>query len=176
MCQDYKGRLSYTNLPAMGECIPLRLKGNSYSILEESDTSDRFWRAGSSDYDDYIQDASTLYGVNVNLIKAIIRTESNFKHDAVSRMGAQGLMQLMPATARELGVVAPFDPKENIMGGVQYFGKQMEAFNGDIKLSLAAYNAGPTLVRRLGHVPDIRETKNYIKKVLYHYKMYNSHS
>ncbi|MGL1930949.1 MAG: lytic transglycosylase domain-containing protein [Desulfotalea sp.] len=155
----------------MGDCIPLLLKGNSYTPSKYS--SDRFWKAGSSKYNAFIQEASMLYGVEVNLIKAIIRTESNFNSKALSKMGAQGLMQLMPATARELGVDDAFNARQNIMGGVHYFSKQLKAFDGSVKLSLAAYNAGPTLVRRLGRVPDIRETKNYIKKVLHHFQMYN---
>lgn len=174
MCQDSMGRVSYTNLPTMKGCIPLNLKGNSYSWPKKKTGSERFWRPGPKTYDSYIFDASAKYGVSVSLIKAMIHTESNFNPRAVSSMGARGLLQLMPGTAKDLRVKDSFNPEQNIMGGVRYFGKQMKTFDGDIKLSLAAYNAGPGLVSRLGRVPDIRETKNYIKKVLYHYKMYRA--
>lgn len=177
MCQDSMGRISYTNLPTMKGCIPLNLKGNSYSWPKKAEGgSKRFWRPGPKTFDSYIDEASVKYGVSVSLIKAMIHTESNFNPKAVSSMGARGLLQLMPGTAKDLGVVDSFNPEQNIMGGVRYFGKQMKTFDGDLRLSLAAYNAGPGLVRRIGKVPDIRETKNYIKKVLYHYKMYRAQS
>lgn len=175
MCQDHMGRISYTNLPTMRGCVPLNLKGNSYSWPKKKG-SERFWHPGPTTFDSVINESSSKYGVSVSLIKAMIHTESNFNPRAVSSMGARGLLQLMPGTAKDLGVTDSFNPQENIMGGVRYFGQQMKTFDGDIRLSLAAYNAGPGLVSRLGRVPDIRETQNYIKKVLYHYKMYRAQS
>jgi len=99
------------------------------------------------------------------LIRSIIETESGFNHKAVSSKGACGLMQLMPATARHLGVRDSFDPEDNIRGGVRYFRTLMDMFNNDLDLSLAAYNAGENLVRRLGRVPDYKETQEYVKIV-----------
>jgi soluble lytic murein transglycosylase-like protein len=100
------------------------------------------------------------------LIKGVIRAESNFQVDAVSRAGAQGLMQLMPGTAKELSVTRPFDIDQNIDGGTRYLRKMLDSFGGDVKLALAAYNAGPGTVRKYaGNVP-YQETTQYINRVL----------
>jgi soluble lytic murein transglycosylase-like protein len=107
------------------------------------------------------------------LIKAIIKAESGFDRYAVSSRGAQGLMQLMPATAKELKVFDPFNPEQNIDGGVRYLRSLLKMFNGNLVLSLAAYNAGPTLVKKTGGVPRINETRRYIKKVLAYYDQFN---
>ena len=100
------------------------------------------------------------------MIRSVIQAESNFRTDAVSPAGARGLMQLMPATARELGVTDPFDVEQNIDGGARYLKKMVDRFNGDIRLALAAYNAGPGTVERYnGNVP-YPETQRYIQRVL----------
>ena len=99
------------------------------------------------------------------LIRSIIDTESGFNHRAVSRKGARGLMQLMPATAMSLGVQDSFDPEENIRGGTRYFRSLMDKFNNDLDLSLAAYNAGEGIVSRLGGIPNYRETREYVASV-----------
>jgi Transglycosylase SLT domain len=113
-----------------------------------------------------IQQAANKYNLPPGLIKGVIRAESNFRADAVSPAGAQGLMQLMPATAKELGVIKPFDIDQNIDGGSRYLRKMLDSFNGDIKLALAAYNAGPGTVRKYdGDVP-YPETIKYIERVL----------
>ena len=113
-----------------------------------------------------IQKAANKYDLSPELIKGVIRAESNFQVDAVSRAGAQGLMQLMPATAKELGVTKPFDIDQNIDGGTRYLRKMLDSFGGDVKLALAAYNAGPGTVRKYaGNVP-YRETIQYINRVL----------
>ena len=113
-----------------------------------------------------IQKAANKYNLSPGLIKGVIRAESNFQVDALSRAGAQGLMQLMPATAKELGVTKPFDIDQNIDGGSRYLRKMLDSFGGDVKLALAAYNAGPGTVRKYtGNVP-YQETIKYINRVL----------
>ena len=113
-----------------------------------------------------IHKAAAKYNLSPQLIAGVIRAESNFRTDAVSHAGAQGLMQLMPATARELGVTQPFDIDQNIDGGSRYLRKMLDNFDGDVKLALTAYNAGPGTVRKYaGNVP-YRETRQYVDRVL----------
>jgi len=104
------------------------------------------------------------------LIQAIIKAESNNNPKAVSHRGAEGLMQLMPTTAKSLGVSDTFDPALNIDGGVRYFKKLLDRFDGDVRLALAAYNAGSRYVRKYGGVPPFRATRAYIKKVLHYHR------
>lgn len=111
--------------------------------------------------------AAQKYDLPVNLIKSVIRAESNFQVKAVSHAGALGLMQLMPDTAKELGVKNPFNIAENIDGGSRYLRKMLDSFGGDLKLALAAYNAGPEAVIKYGgKVPPFRETQQYVQRVL----------
>lgn len=119
--------------------------------------------------EDSVQQAARKYDLPPGLIKGVIRAESNFRINAVSPAGAQGLMQLMPATAKELGVTKPFDIDQNIDGGSRYLRKMLDSFGGDVKLALAAYNAGPGTVRKYdGDVP-YPETIQYIDRVLRFY-------
>jgi len=114
----------------------------------------------------HVQKAAEKYDLPPALIKAVIRAESNFQIDAVSSAGAQGLMQLMPATAEELGVDNPFDIKQNIEGGTRYLRKMLDRFEGSVRKALAAYNAGPgTVMKYNGQVP-YPETRQYVKRVL----------
>jgi soluble lytic murein transglycosylase-like protein len=111
--------------------------------------------------------AAQKYNLPAKLITSVIRAESDFQIKAVSHAGAQGLMQLMPETASKLGVQNPFDIEENIDGGCRYLRKMLDSFGGDIKLALAAYNAGPEAVIKYGgKVPPYRETRQYVKRVL----------
>jgi soluble lytic murein transglycosylase-like protein len=113
---------------------------------------------------------SLNHGVDAGLVRAVIKTESNFNPWAVSNKGAMGLMQLIPATGTRYGVRDFFDPQQNVDGGVRYLKFLLEKFNGDLDLSLAAYNAGENLVARLGRIPPIAETTNYVRKVRAIYK------
>ena len=118
-------------------------------------------------YDRIIIKASRKHGVDSSLIKAVIRAESDFDKNAVSHKGAQGLMQLMPETAKELAVTDSFDPQENIHAGVRYLKKQLNNFRNDVPLALAAYNAGENAVRRYGHrIPPYKETRTFVDRVL----------
>ena len=113
---------------------------------------------------------SLNHGVDAGLVRAVIKAESNFNPWAVSNKGAMGLMQLIPATGRRYGVRDFFDPQQNVDGGVRYLKFLLEKFNGDLDLSLAAYNAGENLVARLGRIPPIAETTDYVRKVRAIYK------
>jgi hypothetical protein len=122
-------------------------------------------RKRSGRFDDMIVEASKKYNISAKLIKAIIRQESGFKPNIVSKKGAMGLMQLMPGTAKDLGVENAFDPLQNIMGGTEYFRKMLDRFGGDIQLALAAYNAGPGAVDKYGGIPPYKETKGYVSTI-----------
>ena len=123
---------------------------------------------------DNIQTASSKYHVDSDLIRAVIKQESSFNPYSISSSGAQGLMQLMPETADALGVEDPWDVAQNIDAGTRYLRDQLSTFNGDLRLSLAAYNAGPNNVLKYNGVPPYAETRDYIQKVLTYYKDYSS--
>lgn len=127
-------------------------------------------------YDPYIRAVSKRHGVDFHLVKAVIKAESRFDCRAVSAKGAIGLMQMMPVTVDHMGVSDPFNPKENIEGGVRYLKRLLKIFDNDVKLALAAYNAGPTTVKRYGGVPPYKETRAYLKKVLRFYSEYKNNT
>ena len=119
-----------------------------------------------SDFNEIIEYAAKKYNISSSIIKAVIKAESNFNPNVVSSAGAQGLMQLMPGTARALGVKDSFDPKQNIEGGVKYLKDMLEKFGGNLELALAAYNAGPGNVTKYGGIPPFDETQNYVRKIM----------
>ena len=126
-------------------------------------------------YDDLITKAANKFKLDSALIKAVIKAESNFNHRAVSRVGAQGLMQLMPKTASDLKVEDSFHPEKNIEGGARYLRYLLNTYKGDLTLALAAYNAGEKAVAKYNYnVPPYRETQNYIKRVFSFYKSYSN--
>jgi soluble lytic murein transglycosylase-like protein len=173
LCRDASGKVNFTNVPNSSNCTAYKMKDKQVDWSKQSssisnNSTDR------SRYDSEIRRIARRYRVDPPLIKAIIHVESDFNHKAISNHGAQGLMQLMPATARELRVANPFNPRENIDGGTRYFRQMLDSFGGDLVLSLAAYNAGPGLVARTGGVPQIKETRHYVSKVLKRYKVYKS--
>jgi len=116
-------------------------------------------------YEDIIQEAAITYEMDPNLIRAVMQAESAFHPYALSRTGAEGLMQLMPDLSDEMGVSNAFDPRENIMGGVRYLKRLLDYHDGNLDLALASYNAGPGNVERYGGVPPFRETKNYVRTI-----------
>jgi len=112
-----------------------------------------------------IEQAASKHNVDANLVRSVIKVESNFNPNAVSRKGAMGLMQLMPQTARQLQVRNPFDPEQNVDAGVRHLKQLMENYNGDVKLTLAAYNAGAGAVNRSAGIPHYAETRNYVRRI-----------
>ena len=122
--------------------------------------------AKQNSYDPHIRLACARYNLDSNLVKAVIRTESAFDPDAISPKGAMGLMQLMPDTSKDMGVLNPFDPLQNIDGGTRYLRCMLDRFNNDVIMALAAYNAGPERVARHGGIPPIDETQTYVQRVL----------
>ena len=166
------GSILFTNT-RLKHSNPIKVKYYGRPVAHSvcSDASTREGERRIKRYMRYIEAVSLEYDIDPKLIQAVIATESCYDHQAVSRVGAQGLMQLMPATAKELGVSNPFNPRENIAGGVRYLRQMLDTFNQDEKLALAAYNAGPNAVKKYKGIPPYKETRNYVKKIL---KLYNS--
>jgi len=117
-------------------------------------------------FSEIIREASQKHGIDEQVISAVIQQESSFNPQAVSSSGAVGLMQLMPATAKSLGVNDPYNAEENIMAGVKYLKQKMDEFGGNLSLGLAAYNAGSGAVRKYGGIPPYKETQEYVKKIV----------
>ncbi len=149
---DASGRVHFTDTPTHG-------RWDMYRKDVVPVTS------GNRSYLDIIKRHANSYQLEEALVKAVIKVESDYQPRVVSRKGAQGLMQLIPATAKSLNVNNPFDPYENIRGGSQYLRRMLDLFNDDVELALAAYNSGPTTVKRYGGIPPYDETRNYVKRV-----------
>ncbi len=157
---DNKGMLHFTNVPT----------SSNYRLYIRKRPAKSFNSYSTNKYDHYITEASKKHGISFPLLKAIINVESDFNPKAVSKAGAMGLMQIMPTNIRKLRIRDPFNPRENIMGGTRYLKELLQRYNGKLPLALAAYNAGPTTVDRYNGIPPIRETENYVRKVM---KSYN---
>ncbi|MFW6147057.1 MAG: lytic transglycosylase domain-containing protein [Thermodesulfobacteriota bacterium] len=123
-------------------------------------------------YDEIITKASRQFQVDPYLIKAIIKAESSFEPDAISQSGAQGLMQLMPATAKDMRVENPFDPEDNIIGGTKYLSLLLKRFNNNTQLAVAAYNVGASTVERCNGIPPIPQTRTFLKRVMAYYQQF----
>lgn len=150
---------------------PVKVKADAITTKTVSPTTDSLKRLEK--YENYIDEASKKYGIDKNIIRSVILTESAAKSKAVSKANAKGLMQLIDTTAEDMGVTNSFDPKQNIFGGTKYLAKMLRQYNGDLKLSLAAYNAGPQNVDKHNGVPPFDETKNYIARVLGYFNYLN---
>ena len=161
---DANGVMHFTNAPTSNE--------HEYKVyIKEKITVSRNFNA-TNKYDHFISDAAKQTGVDFPLLKAMIKAESDFDPRAVSRKGAMGLMQIMPENFKMLDLKNPFDPWENIKAGARYFQQLYERFNGQLALSLAAYNAGPTAVDRYKSIPPYQETEEYVRRVLRYYRTF----
>jgi soluble lytic murein transglycosylase-like protein len=168
---DENGVIHFTNCPRDPK-FKLYIRESKEDVGDEDNSSSVSYIKDSNQYDSLITEFSRKYQVDFALIKAIIRAESGFNPFATSRKGAKGLMQLMPETASRMNVSNIFNPRENIDGGVRYFKYLLSLFNNDLRLSLAAYNAGENIVGELRSIPPYRETVDYVKKVLSYYQSY----
>ena len=160
---DKNGVVCYTDAP---------FNKNARKVMKDKNNTSRAQREmrrgpkSTSDYHSIIHKKAEKYRVDPHLVKAIIKTESNWNERAISMKGAIGLMQLMPSTVHEMNVLDPFNPEDNIEGGTKYLRYLLQRFNGDLTLALAAYNAGPKAIEKFGVVPPYGETKQYVKKVI----------
>tara|TARA_Y100001934_G_C12218501_1_gene709568 strand:- start:196 stop:840 length:645 start_codon:yes stop_codon:yes gene_type:complete len=182
---DKEGIIHITNIPKDTPAPPppkevtakkKKKTENTFSWKDELGVLRRVHKVGIAKYDTLIRKAAKYYSLPPSLIKAVIAVESSFEPKAVSPAGAQGLMQLIPSTAQEMQVINSMDPEQNIFGGTRYLRILANQFNGDLRLTIAAYNAGPGAVKRKGGVPNYEETIKYVKRVikLYHHYLRES--
>jgi soluble lytic murein transglycosylase-like protein len=161
---DNNGVLHFTNVPTSSNNYRIYLKERPKKALAPNLTDQ---------YDHVISEASRRHGLSFSLLKALIKTESDFDPRAVSSAGARGLMQLMPENIKTLKIKNPFDPRENIMGGARYLKQLINRFGGKLPLALAAYNAGPGIVEQYQRVPPFKETENFVREVMKYYALLN---
>jgi soluble lytic murein transglycosylase-like protein len=169
--EDERGVIHFTNCPRDPK-FKLYIRESKEDVGEENQPLSIQSTKVFNHYDSLISEFSNKYRVDFALIKAIIHAESGFNPFAISGKGAKGLMQLMPETAVRMNVSNIFNPRENIEGGVRYFKYLLSLFNNDLRLSLAAYNAGENIVSELRSIPPYRETVDYVRKVLSYYQSY----
>ncbi len=161
-----EGTVLYTNVPASGAKVVVKEKAPERKIAAKA-AKNRGVRSG--EFHNMAEEKARKHNVDPKLVKAVIKAESNWNPTAVSNKGAVGMMQLMPQTASDLGVGNRFNPEENIEGGVKYLRYLIDKFDGNVTLALAAYNAGPARVEKVGGVPAIPETVDYVRRVMNDY-------
>jgi soluble lytic murein transglycosylase-like protein len=171
--EDERGVIHFTNCPRDPQ-FKLYIRESKEDVGGEENRASVPPVRDQSQFDSLIEEFSKKHNVDFALVKAMIKAESGFNPLAVSRKGAKGLMQLMPETAQRMNVANIFNPRENIDGGVRYFRYLLSLFNNDLRLSLAAYNAGENIVSELRSIPPYRETVDYVRKVLNYYQSYKS--
>jgi soluble lytic murein transglycosylase-like protein len=171
---DRDGTVHFTNVPSGDSRYRLYMRSRDGSrrragmaVAPSDGSPERFKR-----YNEAIREAATLYQIPEELVRAVIKVESDYDPRAISRVGAQGLMQLMPETAQRMQVRDAMDPRENILGGVRYLRVLANMFNGNLQLTLAGYNAGENAVLKHGGIPPFDETEDYVVKVLAYYRRY----
>lgn len=179
-CKRSDGTLHYTNVREPGRRCQLVVRGSKQSKSNKSKAAHKRGTSTSKDparqrrYDGLIVEAARLYQLPEPFIRAVMRVESGFNPTVVSRAGAMGLMQLMPQTARSMGVSDPFDARQNVLGGARYLRILANRFKGDLVLTVAAYNAGEGAVEKYNGIPPYKETQRYVRRVLQHYYAYRS--
>jgi soluble lytic murein transglycosylase-like protein len=171
---DEQGVTHYSNVQKQGAKVfvksrskPAKARAGVSAVMPSDTAVERFSR-----YDPYIREAATLYQIPEELVRAVIKVESDYDPRAVSHAGAQGLMQLMPPTAARMQIRDSFDPRMNILAGTRYLRVLANTFNGDLALTVAGYNAGEGAVIRYGGIPPYEETQDYVMRVLYLYHRY----
>ena len=183
-CKGADGAQHYTNIREPGRRCELVVQGSRSSKPKSSSNKPRNAQKSSGvsskdparyqRYDRLIDEAARLYQLPESFIRAVVRVESDFNPSVVSRAGAMGLMQLMPKTARSMGVADPFNARQNILGGARYLRILANRFKGDLVLTVAAYNAGEGAVEKYDGIPPYKETQRYVRRVLKHYYSYRS--
>jgi soluble lytic murein transglycosylase-like protein len=163
------GVISFSNSPSKGSTVYDKEKPRPAVAMPRDSSPERYSR-----YDQHIREAATLYQIPEELVRAVIKVESDFDPRAVSPANAHGLMQLIPATAERMMVTDIHDPRQNIYGGVRYLRVLANLFNGDIQLTVAAYNAGEGAVMRHGGIPPYPETQDYVQRVLGFYRYFRA--
>lgn len=161
--KDNQGVLTFTNVPN---------HAGYRRVIRDADAQELVSSSNGRAYEDLIRTASGRHSVDVDLIRAVIKAESDFRANVRSHKGAMGLMQLMPETARLHNVADAYDPTENVEGGVRHLKMLLERYQGDLQLSLAAYNAGSGAVEKHGGIPPFAETREYVRRVLRYYDSY----
>lgn len=187
-CRRADGTQHYTNIREPGRRCQLVVRSSKSSKASKPKTGKKSAaskaKSGSRSkdparyrrYDGLIDEAAQLYQLPDSFLRAVMRVESDFNPTVVSRAGAMGLMQLMPKTARSMGVADPFDVRQNILGGARYLRILANRFKGDLVLTVAAYNAGEGAVQKYNGIPPYKETQRYVRRVLRHYYAYRGGS
>ena len=175
-CRRSDGSLHFTNKATSKRGCRIIVRDSKKKRAPSTTKKPKSASRSSKPFDPIIREAARLYQLPETFIRAVMKVESNFNPDVVSKAGAMGLMQLMPATARSMGVENPFSPRQNILGGARYLRLLANRFNGDLILTVAAYNAGEGAVQRYKGVPPYDETQRYVRRVLKHYYAYRSSS